>query len=113
MSESHPPSNDKRRRLLRMLGVTFAALGIAYGAYWLLHGRYHEDTDDAYAAGNVVQITPQVAGTVVAIRADDTDFVQAGSPLVQLDPLDGKVALDQAEAQLAQTVREVRGLFAN
>lgn len=116
MSESNPvpgPGNNKRKRLLRLMGIAFAAMGLAYGAYWLLHGRFHEDTDDAYVAGNVVQITPQVAGTVVAIRADDTDFVKAGGPLVQLDPLDAKVALDQAEAQLAQTVREVRGLFAN
>ena len=63
--------------------------------------------------GNVVQITPQVGGTVIAINADDTDFVKAGQPLVKLDPADAQVALDQAEAQLAQTVREVRTLYAN
>jgi len=61
----------------------------------------------------VVQITPQVGGTVVAIEADDTDFVKAGQALVKLDPADARVALEQAEAQLAQTVREVRVLFAN
>ncbi len=105
--------NGKRRQLLQRLTFIFGVAAIAYGAHWVLHGRFHEDTDDAYVAGNVVQITPQVAGTVVAIRADDTDFVRAGTPLVQLDPLDAKVALDQAEAQLAQAVREVRGLFAN
>ena len=63
--------------------------------------------------GNVVQITPQVGGTVIAINADDTDFVKAGQPLVQLDPADAQVALEQAEAQLAQTVREVRTLYVN
>ena len=80
--------------------------------YWAQVLRYHETTDDAYVSGNVVQITPQISGTVVAIGADDTQFVKAGQPLVRLDQADAKVALDQAEAQLARTVREVRKLFA-
>jgi membrane fusion protein (multidrug efflux system) len=63
--------------------------------------------------GHVVQLTPQVGGTVVAINADDTDHVKAGQTLVRLDPADAQVALEQAEAQLAQTVREVRTLYAN
>jgi membrane fusion protein, multidrug efflux system len=49
----------------------------------------------------------------LAINADDTELVQAGKPLIELDRSDAKVALDQAEAQLAQTVREVQVLFAN
>ena len=61
----------------------------------------------------MIQITPQIGGTVMAIMADDTDFVKAGQPLVQLDPADAKVALDQAEAALAQAVRQVRTLYAN
>jgi membrane fusion protein, multidrug efflux system len=61
----------------------------------------------------VVQVTPQAAGTVVAINADDTDHVKAGQWLVRLDPADAQIALEQAEAQLAQTVREVRTLYAN
>ena len=60
-----------------------------------------------------MQVTPQVTGTVIAIKADDTDIVKQGQDLVVLDPSDAKVALDQAEAQLAQTVREVRTVFAN
>jgi membrane fusion protein (multidrug efflux system) len=50
---------------------------------------------------------------VMAILADDTDFVKAGQPLVKLDPADSKLALDQAEANLAQAVRQVRTLYAN
>jgi len=85
---------------------------VVYGAYWAQVLRYHQTTDDAYVGGNVVQITPQISGTVVSIGADDTQFVKAGQPLVRLDQADAKVALDQAEAQLAKTVREVRNLFA-
>ena len=108
-----PAGNGKRRRALAIVLVVFALGGIAWGAYWWLVGRFYEFTDDAYVAGNVVQITPQVAGTVVAVRADDVDYVKTGEPLVELYRSDAKVALEQAEAQLARTVRQVRTLYAN
>ena len=61
--------------------------------------------------GNLVQITPQVPGTIVAIEADDTETVSAGQPLVRLDSADTDVALQQAQAKLAQTVRQVRTYY--
>jgi membrane fusion protein (multidrug efflux system) len=108
-----PPANGgRRRRTIVWLLVAFALAGAAYGAWWALEGRYTEFTDDAYVAGHVVQITPQVAGTVVAVRAEDTAYVRAGQVLVELDKADAEVALAQAEAQLARSVRQVRTLFA-
>src|SRR6185369_16688818 len=102
-----------RKRALLGLSGLFAVAGIAYGTHWALVERYRIETDNAYVQGNVVQITPQIGGTVLAINVDDTDYVQAGQPLVRLDPADAQVALDQAEARLAQTVREVRTTYAN
>src|SRR5258706_6202796 len=102
----------KRKRWLGIVIGGFAATGIAYGVYWGMHHRYLESTDDAYIGGNVVQITPQIPGTVVEITADDTAFVKAGQALVRLDRADSEVALEQAEAQLGKAVREVRSLFA-
>jgi membrane fusion protein (multidrug efflux system) len=98
-----------------MIGVTIilALLLIAYGIWWAIYARHFESTDDAYVAGNVVQVTPQIGGTVVTINADDTELVQVGKPVIELDRSDAKVALEQAEAQLAQTVREVRTLYVN
>jgi membrane fusion protein (multidrug efflux system) len=110
-----PQTSALRRDRKRWLAIAiggFAVIGIAWGIYWALALRYEQSTDDAYVSGNVVQITPQISGTVVAIGADDTQFVKAGQTLVRLDEADSKVALDQAEAQLARTVREVRSLFA-
>jgi membrane fusion protein, multidrug efflux system len=97
---------------MSIFGGAFLLIGAAYTAYWASVLRYQQSTDDAYVNGNVVQITPQISGTVVSIGADDTQFVKAGQTLVKLDPADAKVALDQSEAQLARTVREVRNLFA-
>ena len=102
-----------RRRGLTVIAVIVALAGLAWGGWHWTNARHFETTDNAYASGNVVQITPQVGGTVVAISANDTDFVRAGQLLVTLDAADARVALDQAQAQLAQTVREVRTLFAN
>ncbi|HEX6138621.1 MAG TPA: efflux RND transporter periplasmic adaptor subunit [Casimicrobiaceae bacterium] len=107
-----PDLQSKRKRWLAIVAGVFVVAGVAYGTWWTWFGRYHEATDNAYVGGNIVQITPQISGTVVAIGADDTQFVEAGQPLVELDRADAKVALDQAEAKLAKTVREVRNLFA-
>ena len=108
-----PAGNPKRKKALTAVALVVALAGIGYGAYYGLVLSHYEHTDNAYVQGNVVQLTPQVGGTVLAINADDTDFVKAGQVLVKLDPADAQVALDQAEAQLAQTVREVRTLYAN
>lgn len=102
----------KRNRMLLLVTLAIIVIGIGYGVYWALVLRVRETTDDAYVNGNIVQITPQIAGTVVGIDADDTQYVALGQSLVQLDPADAKVALDEAEANLALTVRSVRGLFA-
>lgn len=107
------PPNGKRKRMLLSLTAAIVVAGIGYGVYWGLYARHFESTDDAYVAGNVVQVTPLVAGTVVSISADDTQLVTAGQPLIQLDRADTQVALEQAEAQLAQAVREVRTLYVN
>ena len=102
----------RRARTLLLLVLLFAAAGIAYAVYWSLIGRYVESTDDAYVGGNIVQITPQVAGTVLAIAADDTEYVRAGQTLVELDKADARIALAQAEANLGRSVRQVRNLIA-
>ncbi|MGJ7504146.1 efflux RND transporter periplasmic adaptor subunit [Variovorax sp. ZT5P49] len=108
-----PAGNGKRRRALTALAAVVIVVGGGWGLYEWLVASHYEDTDNAYVQGNVIQITPQIGGTVMAIGADDTDFVKAGQPLVQLDPADAKVSLEQAEAALAQAVRQVRTLYAN
>ena len=107
------PAQGKRRRALLMLLAVVVVAGIAWIGYYLLVARWRQDTDDAYVQGNIVSITAQTPGTVVSINADDGMRVKAGQVLVQLDPNDAQVALAQAEANLAATVRQVRGLFSS
>ena len=112
-SQTPNKANGKRKRALLLLLLIVLLLGIAWLAWYLLVARWHQDTDDAYVQGNIVSITAQTPGTVVAINADDGMRVHAGQVLVQLDPNDAKVALEQAEANLAATVRQVRGLYSS
>ncbi|MFC6841489.1 efflux RND transporter periplasmic adaptor subunit [Xanthomonas theicola] len=105
------PGRSRRGRLLRGLAVVVVLVLVALAIWYFVSGRWHEDTDDAYVQGNLVQITPMVAGTVVGIGADDGMRVERGQLLVKLDPADTQVALQQAEANLARSVRQVRGLF--
>ena len=112
-ASAQPANSGKRKRMMTLLVIVILIAAIAYGLYYFLVARFHEATDDAYVNGNVVQITPQVTGTVIAVNADDTQTVKAGDPVVVLDPADARVALEQSEANLGQVVRQVRGLFAD
>jgi membrane fusion protein (multidrug efflux system) len=105
--------NGKRKRQLVILTLLILAVAVLLFLYWFLHSRFYEETDDAYVGGNVVQISSQVGGTVTAVKADDTQIVQAGQPLVALDAADAQVAMAQAEAALAQAVRQTRQVFLN
>src|SRR3569623_1674181 len=73
----------KRRQALTALAAVVGVAGLGWGAYEWLVASHYESTDNAYVQGNVIQITPQVGGTVQAISADATEFVKAGQPLVQ------------------------------
>lgn len=107
-----PPANAARRRGFLILGLVVGLCAVAYGTYWFLYARYYESTDDAYVDGDVVQITSEVPGTVIGLRADDTQFVAREQLLLKLDPADAEVAVRIAEANLGRSVRAVRTLFA-
>jgi membrane fusion protein (multidrug efflux system) len=88
-------------------------LGAAGTAWSMLAPAGKQITEDAYVDGNVVQLTPQVSGSVTQIGADNTDYVKAGQVLVQLNEVDAQLALSRAEAQLSKAVRSVRVQFSN
>src|SRR5580658_344842 len=107
-----PKSNGARRVGLWLLVLLVVLAGIGYGFYWFLYARHFETTDDAYVNGDVVTVSSEQPGTVLEVHVDDTQAVAAGALLVQLDPADAQVAMANAEADLARTVQQVRGLFA-
>jgi len=107
------PNPVRRRRRILAIAIAVAVLAGAYGIKTWIAGDVSRGTDDAYVNGHSVLLTPQIAGVVTAIRADDTDQVKAGDTLVNIDPSDAQIELDAAEAQLAQAMRTVRGQYAS
>ena len=104
---------SRRGRWLLISAIVLVLIGVLWWAYWYFHARFYQDTDDAYVAGDLVNVVSQVSGTVVSIGADETDLVQAGQELVRLDHSDAEIALRDAEARLARAVRQTRTVFAN
>src|ERR1700733_3458731 len=104
---------QRRRVWLGALALGLLLIALVVLAWWLLYARYYESTDDAYVTGDLVNVTSPVSGTVVAISADEDDRVQAGQELIRLDDTDARIALQEAEQQLARTVRQTRTLFSN
>ncbi|WP_409161657.1 multidrug efflux MFS transporter periplasmic adaptor subunit EmrA [Pectobacterium sp. B2J-2] len=110
-----PPRNKKqqRKRVLSLLTFIFVVLGGVWLVYWFLVLRYHQSTDDAYVAGNQIQIMAQVSGSVTHVNVDNTDFVKQGQVLVELDPTDALQAFERAKTGLANSVRQTHQLIIN
>jgi membrane fusion protein (multidrug efflux system) len=110
---SEDVTKKKRKHAILGLTVLFVSLALVYAIYWLLVARFYEETDNAYVNGNIVPITAQVAGTVIAVKADNTQYVITDALLVQLDPIDTYLAFEQAKARLAETIRTTEQLYIN
>jgi len=109
------PAGKKRQRKFWLLLLTFifVIIGVAYLVYWFLVLRHHQETDDAYVAGNQVQIMAQVSGSVNSVTFDNTDFVRKGDVLLTLDPTDAEQAFERAKTTLANSVRQTHQLVIN
>lgn len=110
-SESVSPHRARRKVLLSVIALVFILAGVGYGAYWFFVGRYWISTSDAYVHGNQVPLMAQINGTVTTVRVDNTELVHRGEVLVKLDTTDAKLAVEKAEAGLANAVRQVHQLF--
>lgn len=110
-----PQSKKKKTRktLLALLAVLCVVIAIGYFAYWFLVLSHYQETDDAYVAGNQVQIMPQVSGSVTKVWFDDTDYVKQGDVLVTLDKTDAEQAYEKSLTALATSVRQTRQAMIN
>jgi len=104
---------ERRRKGFLLFGVIVVVGTLAYGAWWLLAGRFSESTDDAYVAGNIVAVTSRENATVIALYADNTQQVRQGQLLIEMDPSVAEVNMRAAEANLARAARAVHGTFAS
>jgi membrane fusion protein (multidrug efflux system) len=104
---------ERRRKGFLVFGAAIIVVALLYGGWWLFSGRFSEVTDDAYVAGNIVAVTSRENATVIALYADNTQAVQQGQLLIEMDPAVAEVTMRAAEANLARAARGVRGTFAS
>ena len=112
-SVARPPQDARRKRWLLTFGLVLLFAGACYATWTFFLGGDTVSTDNAYTSVEIAQITPLVGGPVKKVAVVDTQFVRAGQVLVELDDTDARIALTQAQAQLARTKRQVRQLLAN
>jgi membrane fusion protein, multidrug efflux system len=99
-----PPARRRRRRLRALLLVVLPLVAALFGLYWYaMSGRY-VSTENAYVKADIIAITPQVDGWVIAVEVEDNRLVSKGDVLFRIDPEPFQIALDMAEAKLL-TVR--------
>ena len=103
----------RRKRLFAGFAGALALIGGGYYGYDALVGSHHVVTDNAYVGADVAQVTPLIGGPVKDVLVQDAQQVRRGDVLVRLDDTDARIAVARAEADLATTIRRVRGLVAN
>ena len=99
------PGNGRAKVLLGVLSLVAVALGMAGYWWWFMRGVV--STDDARFNGHLVDIAPEVSGTLVKVAADEGQFVKRGEALFLLDSSVQRAALAQAEAALATAQADV------
>ena len=102
-----------RRRINPYIAGVIAIVLLAAAAGWYFYSQGYEDTDDAQVDGHLNPIASRIDGTIDAVHVDDNQAVQTGALLVELDPNDDRVALQQAQAQYDQAMAQLGAAHPN
>lgn len=106
--ETQAKRNGARRTWLIRLAIAVVVVGVLWAAWYLLVGRNHVSTDNAYVNAEMAQVTPLISAQVIDVRVSDTQPVRKGDLLVRLDPTNAEIAVAQAQADLAEARRRFR-----
>lgn len=90
----------KKKRVI-VPSVT-AIIFLIFGIYFTIHSMFYQSTDDAFVEGHIVSIAPRVQGPVLNLLIDDNMQVKKGDLLLEIDPNDYQVKLDQSRAKLEE-----------
>jgi membrane fusion protein (multidrug efflux system) len=119
MSAASTPKNPeaksgrKRAILFSLLALTVTAAGTGYSVYWKQVGSRYVKTDNAYTAAEVALVTAEIDGPVAQVNVVDSEQVKRGDVLVVIDDTDTRLALRQAEADLARARAQVTAATAD
>ena len=99
---------EQRKKWLLRLALAVLVIGAIYALWYLLVGRNYVSTDNAYVNAEIAQVTPLISAQAIEVRVTDTQAVKRGDILVRLDPTNARIAVAQAEADLAEARRRFR-----
>ncbi|WP_111859993.1 HlyD family efflux transporter periplasmic adaptor subunit [Acinetobacter sp. CFCC 10889] len=105
-------AKKKRKKALKIFALLIIVVAILY-AIWVLFFGNTVETDNAYVGAETAEITSMVSGQVEKVLVSDTQQVKKGEVLAVIDNRDAKIALAQAEAQLAKAKRQYTQSSAN
>ena len=89
------------------LGLVVLLIVLAAGYLFWNHSSHFESTDDAFIAARQFSVAPKVSGYVVAVPVTDNQHVNAGDVIARIDDRDYRIALEQAQAQVAANRAQV------
>ncbi|MBZ9822283.1 HlyD family secretion protein [Mesorhizobium sp. CA4] len=90
-----------RSFLLPIIGLALLGAGSWYGYNYWTDGRFMISTDDAYVQADMSFVSPKISGYIDKVLVSENQKVKAGDPLFVIDNGDYKIAVAQAEAQIA------------
>ena len=98
LKKNRPEYKKKRVVIPTICAIILVFIGI----FMAINATFYQSTDDAFIEGHIISIAPKVAGQVINLYVDDNQEVKQGEVLVEIDPTDYQVKLNQAEAKLAE-----------
>jgi membrane fusion protein (multidrug efflux system) len=101
-----------RRPVVSAIGAVLLASAMAGGYLYLDYARHFESTDDAFIAARQSTLAPKVQGYITAVPVTDNEHVATGQVIARLDDRDYRVALAQAEAQVAAAQASIENVDA-
>ncbi len=105
--------SKQKKHLPKIILGLILIIGIIYGFNKYQYVSTHEDTDNAQIEAYFVPVLPRISGYVKSVNVNDYDVVKKGQVLVEIDVEEGKLALEELEADLDQAKTEVENAKAN
>lgn len=104
-----PPENRPKSRARALIIVLIVGVILAIGGIWFWnYSQTYESTDDAQVECHLDGVSARIQGTITAVHADQNQFVKSGQVLVEIDPRDYQVSLEEARAQVGQAQAEIQ-----
>jgi membrane fusion protein (multidrug efflux system) len=110
--KQHRNSVLRRRPIVSAIGAVLLAFALGGGYLYWDYTSHFQSTDDAFIAARQFSLAPKVSGYLTAVPVTDNEHVATGDVIARIDDRDYRIALDQAEAQVAAAQASIENIDA-